>query len=51
MLKPTLVMHWDAVKPLTLDPEQTPIHVEIAPALAGYADLSKVADIDLEKAV
>ena len=51
VLKPTLVIDWDKVQPLTLDPMQTPIRVEVAPALSGYADLSKVADIDLEKAV
>ncbi|MDD2767583.1 MAG: hypothetical protein PHT19_02535 [Methylococcus sp.] len=36
---------------LTLDPMQTPIHADIAPALAGQADLSKISEIDLEKAV
>ena len=51
VLKPTLVLDWDAVEPLTLDPMQTPIQAEIAPALTGYADLSKVSAIDLEKAV
>ncbi|WP_333688087.1 BPTD_3080 family restriction endonuclease [Methylococcus capsulatus] len=50
VLRPTLVMDWEAVTPLTLDPMQTPIHAEIAPALAGQADLSKVSEIDLEKA-
>jgi type III restriction enzyme len=51
VLRPTLVMDWDAVAPLALDPMQTPIHAEIAPALAGQADLSKISEIDLEKAV
>ena len=50
-LQPTLVMDWDAIDVLTLDPMQTPIHAEIAPALTGFADLSKVSEIDLEKAV
>jgi type III restriction enzyme len=39
------------VETLTLDPMQTPIYAEVAPALAGQADLSKVSQIDLEKAV
>ena len=51
VLRPTLVMDWQAVEPLTLDPMQTPIHAEVAPALAGNTDLSKVSEIDLEKAV
>jgi len=51
VLRPTLVMNWDSVETLSLDPMQTPIYAEIAPALTGYADLSKVSEIDLEKAV
>ncbi len=51
VLKPTLVLDWSKVEVLTLDPMQTPIFAEVAPALAGQADLSKVSQIDLEKAV
>lgn len=51
VLRPTLTMDWEVMEPLTLDPMQTPIHAEVAPALAGQADLSKVSEIDLEKAV
>ena len=51
VLRPTLVMDWDAVEPLTLDPMQTPISAEVAPSLAGQTDLSKVSAIDLEQAV
>lgn len=50
VLRPTLVMDWEKVEPLSLDPMQTPIHAEIAPALTGYAILSKASEIDLEKA-
>lgn len=50
VLKPTLTIDWDQVKPLTIDPSQTPIYAEIAPALAGYANLDQVSTIDLEKA-
>ena len=51
VLRPKLVVDWDAVEPLTLDPMQTPILAEVAPSLAGQADLSKVSAIDLEQAV
>lgn len=51
VLKPELVLDWDRLEALTLDPVQTPIYAEVAPALAGQADLSKVSEIDLEKAV
>ena len=51
VLRPTLVMDWDAVEPLALDPMQTPISAEVAPSLAGQTDLSKVSAIDLEQAV
>jgi type III restriction enzyme len=51
VLRPTLVMDWDVVESLTLDPMQTPLSAEIAPALEGYTDLSNVSEIDLEKAI
>ncbi len=51
VLQPRLMMNWDTVEALTLDPMRTPIYAEVAPALAGQADLSKVSQIDLEKAV
>jgi len=51
VLRSRLVMDWEAVETLTLDPMQTPIYAEVAPALAGHTDLSKVSQIDLEKAV
>lgn len=51
VLKPELTLDWDKLEALTLDPMQTPIFAEVAPALAGQADLSKVSQIDLEKAV
>jgi type III restriction enzyme len=50
VLRPTLVMDWEKMEPLNLDPMQTPIHAEIAPALTGYAILAKASEIDLEKA-
>ena len=48
VMRPTLVVDWDAVPSLQLDPAQTPIVAEIAPALGGAADMSKVTRIDLE---
>lgn len=51
VLKPELVIDWDSVTPLKLDPADSPIHVEIAPTLAGLTDLSKATEIDLEKAI
>lgn len=50
VLRKTLVIDWDKVEPLTLRPEFTPTQAEIAPALTGQADLSKVSLIDLNEA-
>ena len=49
VVKPVLTVDWDNVDPLTLDPAQTPISAEIAPAVGGATDMSKVHVIDLEK--
>lgn len=49
VVSPVLVVDWDKVEPLTLDPAQTPISAEIAPAVGGATDMSKVHVIDLEK--
>lgn len=51
VLNPQLVMDWDEVKPLILDPMQTPMNAEVAPSLTGFANLSMASEIDLEKAV
>jgi type III restriction enzyme len=48
VVRPTLVVDWAQVPALTLDPAQTPIVAEIAPALGGAADMSRVLRIDLE---
>lgn len=50
VLKPALTVDWDQVEPLKLQPEMTPSAAELAPALAGHTDLSKVATIDLTRA-
>ncbi|MEQ1439039.1 DEAD/DEAH box helicase family protein [Fontimonas sp. SYSU GA230001] len=49
VVRPTLVVDWDQVTVLRLDPAQTPIAVEIAPALGGATDWSQISAIDLEK--
>jgi len=48
VVRPTLIVDWSGVAILTLDPAQTPISAELAPALGGAADLSKATKIDLE---
>jgi type III restriction enzyme len=49
VVRPTLAVDWEKVEPLMLDPTTTPISAEIAPAVGGAADMSKVHVIDLEK--
>ncbi len=49
VVKPVLAVDWDKVDTLSLDPAQTPISAELAPAVGGATDLSKVQTIDLEK--
>jgi type III restriction enzyme len=49
VVRPTLSVDWTKVGILTLDPASTPISAELAPALGGAADLSKVSAINLEK--
>lgn len=49
ILTPTLHIDWQEVANLSLDPAQTPLNVDIAPALGGAADWNKVTTIDLEK--
>lgn len=51
VFKPVLCMDWERVKPLTLDPAQTPLNAEVAPSLTGAPNLAQVSEIDLEKAV
>lgn len=49
VVKPQLVVDWDAVAPLVLDPALTPISADLAPALGGATDMGKVTEIDLER--
>lgn len=48
VVRPTLGVDWGKVAALTLDPAATPVVAEIAPALGGAADMSRVQRIDLE---
>lgn len=49
IVKPVLSVEWDQLEPLVLDPAKTPISADLAPALGGATDLSKVTKIDLEQ--
>jgi type III restriction enzyme len=49
VVRPTLVVDWEKVASLELDPAQIPIVADLAPALGGAADWSKVERIDLER--
>ena len=49
VVRPTLVLDWNKVEELKIDPAQTAISADIAPAVGGAADMSKVKSIDLEK--
>lgn len=49
VVRPQLVVEWSKVLPLALDPSAIALHADIAPALGGAADWSRVVSIDLEK--
>ena len=51
VLRPELVLDWQNVEPLTLDPMQTPLNAEVAPSLTGFANLAMASEIDLERAL
>ncbi len=51
LLRPTLDLDLNTVELLSLDPAQTPLSAEVAPALTGQTDWSKLSTIDLERAV
>ncbi len=50
VVNPELLVDWSKVELLTLDPAKTAITAELAPAVGGAVDLSKVTRIDLSKA-
>ncbi|MBB1116687.1 DEAD/DEAH box helicase family protein [Stenotrophomonas sp. W1S232] len=47
-VRPFLKLDWDKVQPLVLDPSQTPLRAELAPALGGANAWDKITAIDLE---
>jgi len=49
ILQHELVVDWDAVPSLELDPAATVVAAEIAPAMNGASDMSQIVPIDLEK--
>ncbi|WP_227369458.1 BPTD_3080 family restriction endonuclease [Halomonas sp. M20] len=51
VLKPELVMDWQAVPELKLDPARTPLNADIAPSLTGAPNLAMIKEIDLEEAI
>lgn len=51
VLKPELVLDWQNVEPLTLDPMHMPLNAEVAPSLTGFANLAMASEIDLERAL
>lgn len=49
IVQPELSVDWGIVGVFSLDPAQTAISAELAPAVGGATDMSKVEIIDLEK--
>jgi len=49
VVRPVLAVRWHELAPLELKPEQTPITADIAPALGGATDWSRIHVIDLEQ--
>ncbi len=47
--RPRLSLDWQALQPLELDAGQTAEMVELAPIVDGKPDVSKIAEIDLER--
>ena len=51
VLKKQLVMNWNDVPSVTLDPMNTPLNAEIAPSLTGSPNLAMISEINLENAL
>ncbi len=49
LVQPRLQIVWSQVERLVLDPARTPISADLAPAVGGATDLSKVYEINLEE--
>lgn len=48
VVTPVLALDWSKVETIKIDPAKTPISADIAPAVGGAADMSKVHEINLE---
>ena len=49
ILKPKLVVNFDEVQSIKLDPSRIPLAVELAPAIGGATNWEIMSEIDLEK--
>jgi type III restriction enzyme len=49
VLKPRLIVNFDEVQPIKLDPSRIPLAVELAPAIGGATNWEMMSEIDLEK--
>ena len=49
VVQPVLTLDWSAVAPLRLDPAQTPLIADIAPAIGGATAWDQIQTIDLEQ--
>jgi len=49
IIRPKLVVDFEAVPPLKLDPSRIPLAVELAPAIGGATNWEMISEIDLEK--
>lgn len=49
ILRPRLMVDWDQLDPLVVDPSELPMRADIAPAVGGAASWEQVTVIDLEK--
>ncbi len=47
VVRPELVVQWEDVEPLVIDPSKVPVRAELAPALGGAEDFSRVTSVDL----
>lgn len=48
VVRPELIVDWQKMPPLKIDPALVHVSADLAPALGGAADLSKAVSIDLE---
>jgi type III restriction enzyme len=49
VVRPVLMLDWDVLEPLRLDPAHTPLIADIAPAIGGATAWDQIQTIDLEK--